>query len=356
MHAADRNERGEKREGASRASLVFAFAAGAAAAALFLEVYGVSRLSPAGSTDRALTRAEDASAGPGTLLEGVRKAADKFAIYARSFVSEAKTKDESSGAPPQYRTLGGNWADGNSVPFVPDPVRSPVLAKASLIGKLPSLSGVPAAEVFEACAKNVDRALAARLVWDLSRGEAWSVGEVGGDVIASSTREGAIRLIGRFREAGRNFNVGVLQLNAGTLARYGVSPEEALEPCLNLQIGADRLGSFYETALRRLPAGGPIAAQEAVARFLAENFRGDAFAPMSTTSLPAQPTDRSGRTGRTFGEIPFEPVEHASGAPVGPSAGAQPKVSEGDPLGPFSSPADGPNGNEAGSGPSGLIF
>lgn len=339
----DRLERSGSRKGASRASLVFAFAAGAAAATVFLEVYGVAKLSagPAPAPAAHDAQSAESAGGPGALVDGVRGAAEKFAVYARSFASEARNEAESSEAGPTYRSVLTDRHAGGAT-FVPDPAASPVLAKAALIEKLPAISGVPAAEVLEACAKNVDRALAARLVWGLSRGEAWSVGEVGGDVVAASTKSGAIRLIGRYREAGRNFNVGVLQLNAGTLARYGVSPEEALEPCLNLQIGADRLGTLYEAALRRIPAGGALAAQEAVTRFLVENFRSGSFA-----ADPAQ---------QHADGMPIDFGGNASGAPVGLAAGAQPKVSGGDPLRPSSSPADGLSGREAGSGPSGLIF
>ena len=339
----DRLERSGSRKGASRASLVFAFAAGAAAATVFLEVYGVAKLSagPAPAPAAHDAQSAESAGGPGALVDGVRGAAEKFAVYARSFASEARNEAESSEADRTYRSVLTDRHAGGAT-FVPDPAASPVLAKAALIEKLPAISGVPAAEVLEACAKNVDRALAARLVWGLSRGEAWSVGEVGGDVVAASTKSGAIRLIGRYREAGRNFNVGVLQLNAGTLARYGVSPEEALEPCLNLQIGADRLGTLYEAALRRIPAGGALAAQEAVTRFLVENFRSGSFA-----ADPAQ---------QHADGMPIDFGGNASGASVGLAAGAQPKVSGGDPLRPSSSPADGLSGREAGSGPSGLIF
>ncbi len=339
----DRVERSGSRKGASRASLVFAFVAGAAAATVFLEVYGVAKLSagPAPAPAAHDAQSAESAGGPGALVDGVRGAAEKFAVYARSFASEARNEAESSEADPTYRSVLTDRHAGGAT-FVPDPAASPVLAKAALIEKLPAISGVPAAEVLEACAKNVDRALAARLVWGLSRGEAWSVGEVGGDVVAASTKSGAIRLIGRYREAGRNFNVGVLQLNAGTLARYGVSPEEALEPCLNLQIGADRLGTLYEAALRRIPAGGALAAQEAVTRFLVENFRSGSFA-----ADPAQ---------QHADGMPIDFGGNASGASVGLAAGAQPKVSGGDPLRPSSSPADGLSGREAGSGPSGLIF
>ena len=98
----------------------------------------------------------------------------------------------------------------------------------------------------------------------------------------------------------------------------------------------------HEAALRRIPAGGALAAQEAVTRFLVENFRSGSFA-----ADPAQ---------QHADGMPIDFGGNASGAPVGLAAGAQPKVSGGDPLRPSSSPADGLSGREAGSGPSGLIF
>ena len=91
-----------------------------------------------------------------------------------------------------------------------------------------------------------------------------------------------------------------------------------------------------------VPAGGALAAQEAVTRFLVENFRSGSFA-----ADPAQ---------QHADGMPIDFGGNASGASVGLAAGAQPKVSGGDPLRPSSSPADGLSGREAGSGPSGLIF
>ena len=349
-------ERTESRKnGANWAAVLLAFAAGAAAATVFLEIYGVSKLGidagMAGTNLRTDPMATTEHPGAERLLNGAASAADVLSVYARSFDHEAKTEKD----PVRYRTVSDLTEETGSAAFVPDPNRSPVLAKASLIGKLPPLSGIPAAEVISVCAKNIDRALAARLIWEMSRGEAWSVGTVGGDVVAANSKSGAVRLIDRLRKSGKNLNVGLLQLNAGTLSRYGVSPEEGLEPCLNLQIGADRLGVLYEDAMKRFPSGGPLAAEEAVARFRLENFRSEQTGEANT--LQSLALGGAAPSLPISSPIPTMPSGDASGASAGSAAGGQPKVSDGDPLRPSSSPADGLGGpNEAGSGRSGLIF
>ena len=90
----DRVERSGSRKGASQASLVFAFAAGAAAATVYLEVYGVAELSagPAPAPAAHDAQSAESAGGPGALVDGVRGAAEKFAVYARSFASEAKNE------------------------------------------------------------------------------------------------------------------------------------------------------------------------------------------------------------------------------------------------------------------------
>lgn len=45
-----------------------------------------------------------------------------------------------------------------------------------------------------------------------------------------------------------SFDVGLGQINSKTLARFGVSPTAALEPCTNLRLSASVLGECYSRA------------------------------------------------------------------------------------------------------------
>ena len=219
--------------------------------------------------------------------------ADKFDRAGVLAVSALHQRSEAD-RPTEYKKVR---VDGLEKAFVPNPYQGSALAKAESIRRLPDMAGVKAGEAIDACAKTADASLMASLVWEMSRGETWSVGAVGGDVLASTTRRGAEALVADLRKKGKNINVGLLQLNTRTLARYGVTPEEALEPCVNLQIAADRLSTLYEEALKRMPAGGPMAAQEAVNRFRAENYR-SAPVPL-VESVPETAVSRADRM--TFG-------------------------------------------------------
>ncbi|MGH1453391.1 MAG: lytic transglycosylase domain-containing protein [Paracoccaceae bacterium] len=45
-----------------------------------------------------------------------------------------------------------------------------------------------------------------------------------------------------------SYDVGLGQINSRTLARFGVSPEAALNPCINLKLSASVLADCYERA------------------------------------------------------------------------------------------------------------
>lgn len=139
--------------------------------------------------------------------------------------------------------------------------------------ELPDISGLPAAEVFRRCAPDVHPKTMSVLAREMSGGNVWSAGRVGGRIYASSTYEGAVRLISRWRSEGVNFNVGLMQINPSVLARYGLSAEEALEPCTNIHAAAAVLADAWESEVKRTPASPQLALANALEAYRRLNYR-----------------------------------------------------------------------------------
>jgi type IV secretion system protein VirB1 len=47
---------------------------------------------------------------------------------------------------------------------------------------------------------------------------------------------------------GHNLDLGIMQVNSDNLARYGVDPATAFDPCLNVSMGADILTRAYHAS------------------------------------------------------------------------------------------------------------
>ena len=144
------------------------------------------------------------------------------------------------------------------------------------------------------CAQGLSPDLTKVLVQAFSMGEPWAIGIVGDIVRAGVTKEKAVALIRDARTNRLNFNVGLMQLNASTLAPFGASPEEALDPCTNLSIAAAQIRSAYEKHMSKhpLPFGAPQealslasgnAAAAAVADYMKANHIRRKFGPSATS-------------------------------------------------------------------------
>lgn len=79
-------------------------------------------------------------------------------------------------------------------------------------------------------------------------------------VIAAADLETGRREIDDLRAAGANFDIGLIQLNSATLARLGVSPEQALDPCRNLALGAKLFEQGYARAFAERSTTVPLLA------------------------------------------------------------------------------------------------
>ena len=120
--------------------------------------------------------------------------------------------------------------------------------------------------LLERCAPDIP----ARLMHALVRVEsAWRPLAIGmdageGAVSQPQTLAQAVAQAKALTSAGRTFSVGLAQIHAGNVTRFGMSWEQAFDPCLNLEAGQRVLKGFYRDALAAGHAG--LAATHAALR------------------------------------------------------------------------------------------
>lgn len=105
-----------------------------------------------------------------------------------------------------------------------------------------------------ACAPQVHLTTAHALVAVESAFNPWAIGVVGGSLRRQPRhRIEALSTALALQAAGRNFSVGLGQINLGNFQRLGLSLESAFEPCSNLAAMQTVLSECFERAQRKLP-------------------------------------------------------------------------------------------------------
>ena len=86
-----------------------------------------------------------------------------------------------------------------------------------------------------ACAPQVHPTTVRAIVGVESSFNPYAIGVVGGALVRQPrSRAEALATIEALHAAGRNYSVGLGQINAGNFARLGLTPATALDPCKNL--------------------------------------------------------------------------------------------------------------------------
>ncbi|HAX22013.1 MAG TPA: lytic transglycosylase [Hydrogenophaga sp.] len=126
-----------------------------------------------------------------------------------------------------------------------------------------------------ACAPQVHASTAHALVTVESALNPWAIGVVGGALQRQPRhRTEAIATAEALKAAGRNFSVGLGQINLGNFQRLGLSLESAFEPCANLAAMQTVLSECFERAQRKSPrtSGNQVALRAALSCYYSGNF------------------------------------------------------------------------------------
>lgn len=126
-----------------------------------------------------------------------------------------------------------------------------------------------------ACAPQVHLTTAHALVAVESAFNPWAIGVVGGSLQRQPRhRTEALATAQALRVTGRNFSVGLGQINLGNFQRLGLSLESAFEPCSNLAAMQTVLSECFERARRKSPSrsGDQAALRAALSCYYSGNF------------------------------------------------------------------------------------
>ena len=126
-----------------------------------------------------------------------------------------------------------------------------------------------------ACAPQVHATTAHALVTVESAFNPWAIGVVGGALQRQPRhRIEAIATASALQASGRNFSVGLGQINVGNFSRLGLSLVTAFEPCTNLAAMQAVLSECFERAQRKSPgtSGDQAALRAALSCYYSGNF------------------------------------------------------------------------------------
>ena len=89
--------------------------------------------------------------------------------------------------------------------------------------------------------------------------------------IRPKSRQQAVRLAKKLIDSGGNVDLGLMQINSSNLRRYGLSVEDAFEPCRNIRVGSQILKEHYRRA-KQLMGPGRSALKAALSAYNTGNF------------------------------------------------------------------------------------
>jgi type IV secretion system protein VirB1 len=101
------------------------------------------------------------------------------------------------------------------------------------------------------CAPNVAPATMMALAQVESAHNPYAIGVVDGWVKQPVTLDEAVKTAKALEAEGKNFSLGIAQVNRYNLARHGLDYATAFEPCANLRAGAKILEECYSRASKR---------------------------------------------------------------------------------------------------------
>lgn len=100
----------------------------------------------------------------------------------------------------------------------------------------------------EQCAPNVPKDIMAAVVLTESARNPYAIGVVKGAVKQPQSKAEAIRTVYELESQGKNFSMGISQINRYNLKPYGLNYETVFDPCTNLRVGSLILLDCYKRA------------------------------------------------------------------------------------------------------------
>lgn len=125
-------------------------------------------------------------------------------------------------------------------------------------------------ELAAKCAPTVHASTLQALARTESGFNPYAIGVVGGAVPQPKTLEEAIETAKGLHKAGKNFSMGLAQINKKNLPKFGLTYETVFQPCQNLQTGAQILEDCFT---RAGSVDSQTALQKALSCYYSGNFK-----------------------------------------------------------------------------------
>lgn len=122
------------------------------------------------------------------------------------------------------------------------------------------------------CAPNVAPATMSAIVRVESSNNPYAIGVVDGALRRQpQSREEALAAVAELERQGKNYSMGLAQINKHNLPKYGITAADAFDPCTSLRVGGLILADCYQRALPR-HASEQNALQAALSCYYSGNF------------------------------------------------------------------------------------
>ncbi|HEX3894810.1 MAG TPA: transglycosylase SLT domain-containing protein [Rudaea sp.] len=109
---------------------------------------------------------------------------------------------------------------------------------------------MPLADFYATCARQVHPDTIAAIVAVESGGRPWTINTPHGAVYAHS-REQATLVLTRALRTESSVDIGLMQINSQWLPKLRIAPDQLLDPCVNVRVGAAILAANFAAASRR---------------------------------------------------------------------------------------------------------
>ncbi len=105
------------------------------------------------------------------------------------------------------------------------------------------------ADLYAACGPQVHPDTIAAIVAVESGGRPWAINTSHGAIYAHS-REEATFVLARALRAESSVDIGLMQINSQWLSKLRIAPDQLLDPCVNVRVGAAILAANFVAATR----------------------------------------------------------------------------------------------------------
>jgi type IV secretion system protein VirB1 len=111
--------------------------------------------------------------------------------------------------------------------------------------------------LIQTCAPMVHPTTMSAVVTIESAGNPYAIGVVGGRLVRQPRNlPEALATMKMLQDNGWNYSVGHAQVNKTNFRKYGLTPQNAFDPCTNLKVGGQILQSCYTASLSSAPRQG----------------------------------------------------------------------------------------------------